>query len=525
MNKKLTVCILTAGRGTRMGPIGLNLTKALHPLGDKAIISHIIEKFPKNSEFIIGIGFLGNQIKNYLSMAHEGIKFTYVNVKNYDGPGSGPGHSLYCCKKYLMKPFYFVSCDTLWDNNINLELNSNWLGISKVKTEESQNYCNLKLKNNFVVDVSDKKKVDEKNFRAFVGLCFIYDYQIFWKGLNSKILIDGEHQISNGVKYLIDNTKTRGINIKWTDVGNKEKYENAIKKFTNYDFSKTDEALYILNDKVIKFFVDPNIVKLRYKKSKRNHQVFPHILHTKNQFYSYDYQSGKTLYQLNNEKIFTHLLDWLSKKLWKKSNKNNHSMKKSCLLFYRDKTQERVKLFKQKYPKADKNLKVNNQNVPPISKLMKKIDWENLSNGIARFIHGDLQFDNILYNKKNNNFVLLDWRQDFAGNIDFGDIYYDLSKLYGGIIINYDLIKLNAFNYTENGNEIKYDFEVRKKMLNYKKIFEKFCVKNLYDLKKIRILTSLIYINMAPLHKYPFDKLLFHHGKRMLFDEINYNHE
>ena len=36
-----TVCILTSGKGTRMGSLGLKLAKALHPMGGKAIISHI----------------------------------------------------------------------------------------------------------------------------------------------------------------------------------------------------------------------------------------------------------------------------------------------------------------------------------------------------------------------------------------------------------------------------------------------------------------------------------------------------
>ena len=39
------VCILTAGRGTRMGALGDNLNKALLPINQKAAISWIIEKF------------------------------------------------------------------------------------------------------------------------------------------------------------------------------------------------------------------------------------------------------------------------------------------------------------------------------------------------------------------------------------------------------------------------------------------------------------------------------------------------
>ncbi len=504
-----------------MGSISSNLTKALHPLGDKAIISHIIEKFPVNTEFVVGIGFLGDQVKNYLKMAHEKIRFKFVNVKNYDGPGSGPGYSLFCCKKYLQRPFYFVSCDTLWDNDINFDVKSNWLGISKVKLSETKNYCNLKLEKNRVIDVLDKKKTPAENYRAFVGLCHIKDHRIFWKGLNSKTLIDGEHQISNGLKYLIDNTNTISMKIRWTDVGDKEKYENAQKKYTNYDFSKTNEALYILNNRVIKFFADPKVIELRINKSNVNKKVFPKIDKISKQFYSYKFQTGKTLYEKNNEKIFDYLLEWLRVNLWKKDSIQNTNIQQACMSFYRDKTLERVDLYQEKYPDKDTVKFINNKKIPSLSYLINKISWDYLSNGVPAFIHGDLQFDNILYNENKNIFILLDWRQDFAGHIKFGDIYYDLAKLYGGILINYDFIKLNLFSYSETQERIEYDFAIRHQTSKYKIIFEKFVKNNSFDLKKIRILTSLIYLNMSPLHKYPFDKLLYSLGKSMLYKELD----
>ena len=106
------VCILTAGKGTRMGALGKILNKALHPIDGKAIITHIINKFPENAEFIVGVGFLGDQVRNYLQIAHRERNISFVEIDNFDGPGSGPGYSLLCCQSQLQKPFYFVSCIT-----------------------------------------------------------------------------------------------------------------------------------------------------------------------------------------------------------------------------------------------------------------------------------------------------------------------------------------------------------------------------------------------------------------------------
>ena len=76
---------------------------------------------------------------------------------------------------------------------------------------------------------------------------------------------------------------------------------------------------------------------------------------------------------------------------------------------------------------------INGNIVPPISELLNLVDWDNLSSGIPTRFHGDLHFENILISET-GNFSLLDWRQDFAGLQEYGDLYYDLAKLLHGMI-------------------------------------------------------------------------------------------
>jgi len=504
-----------------MGAMGLTIPKALHAINSKAIISLIIEKFPKDTEFVVGLGFLGTQVRQYLELAHPEGNFNYVEVDNFDGPGSGPGYSLLCCKDYLLKPFHFVSCDTLWDNEIDWTQKENWLGVDQIDSSESENYCNLKIIDGQITEVADKIKVDSNQYKAFVGLCHIKDYEVFWEALDDKNLIDGEHQISNGVNKLISRKYVKPVLIDWTDVGDKRKYEKALGKYENFDFSKTDETLYIVNNKVIKFFVDGTISEKRVSKARLNPNVFPDIKRHLHQFYSYDFQNGETLYKKNNDEIFKSLLEWLSNNLWKSVNIGTEEIKGSCEIFYKRKTLERLDKFKEKYPKFKEIKRINGVEVPMVQELINKLPWSSIYKGIPCFMHGDLQFDNIIYDEGSKTFLLLDWRQDFAGNIDYGDLYYDLAKLYGGMILNYDLIKLNLFDYFESNQEISIDFAQRYKTGDYIKILEEFIHLKEYDLHKVRLIVGLIFLNMSPLHHAPFDKFLHSLGRLFLHEELS----
>ena len=150
-----------------------------------------------------------------------------------------------------------------------------------------------------------------------------------------------------------------------------------------------------------------------------------------------------------------------------------------------------------------------------LKEILNKIDWKYLCNGLPQFIHGDLQFDNILMNKK-KEFKLIDWRQSFGKSVRIGDQYYDFAKLLGGLEINYDLIKKNRFDYELNKENVKLKIPKRKNTQNLIICLEKFLNKRKFDIKKVRILTGLIFLNMSPLHHKPFDKLLFIYGKYYL---------
>ena len=510
-----TVCILTSGTGSRLGSYTKKKNKSLLSLKKKSIISRIFENFPKNSEFVISIGYKGKQVKDFIKIHHPDLNVKFVEVKNFKGKGSGPGTSLLKCKKYLQKTFFFVSCDTIWKKKIFNITNFDWMGSYNSKKIDTKNFCNLISNKNYIYKIIDKKKVKKTNNTSiFVGLAFIKNYKLFWEGFKLKSL--NEPQVSLGFNNILKTNTIKKINIDWEDTGTKKNYENLIIKNEKYNFNKDDQQIYISKLRVTKFFTNKKIVNKIFNKGNLNKKVFPSNLIKKNNFISYDYIKGLTLYNYYNKDTLNMLLNFLEKNLWNNKIKKSNNFKNICKDFYFNKTKKRIAIFKNKYKYLDaSSYNFKKIKLLKIKDIFKKIDWEFISDGTPRFIHGDLQFDNILLTNK-KKFKLIDWRPNFGKNNLIGDLYYDFAKLLGGLEINYDLIKKHKFNFKLYNNNIFMKISKRKKTHDLIKFFENYLIKNGHDLSKVKIITGLIFLNMAPLHKEPFDKLLYFFGKYYL---------
>ncbi len=522
MNYKL--CILAAGSGRRMRPLTDKINKALLPVNYKAAISHVIEKHNANIEIIIAVNYEKDKIKQYLKCAHPDRKITFVEVPKIDGQGSGPGFSLICCRKYLNMPFVFSTIDTLYKEDCP-QPTKNWMGISEV--EDPKNFCTVKIspKQNLIKSFIDKSKFGTN--LAFIGIAGIKNHEEFFSSLiEDKTEINQELQVSNGFNGLL-NKELKSIKFSWYDIGNKEGYYKANKYFSKnnieFDFSKKDEYIYFINNNVIKYFSESEIVKNRIKRTYFLPKITPNIIDQTTNFYSYEKIDGKVIYDQKNINVINELLRWLKSELWtprKLSDTDEIKFFKACKDFYYKKTIKRLKKYYERFECKDQQSIVNNIKIGKVSELLEKIDFNFISKGLPTKFHGDLQFDNILLTKK-NTFKLLDWRQDFSGLIEYGDMYYDLAKLNGGLYISYKKIKKNKFDIEFSNDKINLSLEKDYFLIKSKEIFDNFVLENNYDLVKIEILTGLIFLNMSPMHHSPFSHYVYYLGKKQLSKWIN----
>ena len=518
------VVIPTAGIGSRLDKLTRNLNKSLLSVAHRPILSHLIEQFPQTCEFVIALGHKGGLVKDFLELAYSENTFYFVNVEPYEGKGSGLGYSLLCCEEYLQEPFIFISCDTLVKEPIpNPEYN--WLGFSSVK--DLSPYRTLKVKGQDVIQINEKGKNNSVDDRAYIGLAGVYDYTRFWSAMKEDKKTSIEQGEVFGLRNILKKQTIRSKAFTWFDTGNPEALDLTRKSFQEIDgpniLEKENESIWFVGDRVIKFSTDSQFIQNRFKRADKLNGFVPKLLDVKKHMYSYIKVQGQVLSDVINPSLFSYFLEYCQS-FWKKEVLNFEEQKdfeKRCYQFYHDKTLDRVKLFYKNFDQQDRSESINGQVMQSLSSLLNRIDWKNLANGLAGRFHGDFHFENILWESKEKKFTFLDWRQDFGGSLEIGDIYYDLAKLLHGLIVPHDSIVKNLFSIEWEDHEISFNLHRKKVLVECEQQFNTWCEKSGFSLSKIRILTALIYLNIAALHHYPYSLFLYALGKKMLKKELS----
>ena len=516
------VVIPTAGIGSRLEKLTKYLNKSLVSIANRPTISHLIEQFPEDCEFVIALGYKGNLVRDFLELAYPKKVFFFVNVDPYEGKGSGLGLSLLSCEQYLEQPFVFLSCDTLVKGKMPA-LTQNWMGYA-----ERGDYSKYRTLNVIDGEVSEicEKGIIKDNLKAYVGIAGIYDHCTFWQAMHH-----GENDAINqgeafGIKVMLESSKVFANKFKWFDTGNLESIKIARKEYSQPDepniLEKENESIWFVNDNVIKYSDDIKFITNRVERVKELKGFVPQIHASKPNMYCYKKIKGEIISDIITKPIFEDFLKkckffWKEKKLIKFKKDQFES---NCLNFYKDKTFKRVQLFYEKFKQTDNAEFINDEQMPKLEKLLNDIDWKWVSSGLPGRFHGDFHFENILYSKKDKTFTFLDWRQDFAGDLSVGDIYYDLAKLTHGLIVNHGVIVNELYSASWKGNKIFYELHRKKNLVECEQRFYRWLTENNYDLKKVKLLTGIIYLNIAALHHFPYSLLLYGLGKKILKKEL-----
>ncbi len=493
--------------------------KALLKVGDQAAISHIIDLFPSDSEFVVALGHLGDLVRQYLTMAHPDLNVTYVEIDKYSVPGSGPAYALEKCKEHLQEPFFFVACDTIIHKRHFLDKHQgdvDYLAYDYIDPKHSDRYCTLQLYLDQVISLMDK--VPNGTDKAFTGFAHIRNWSEFWKAMTlNKSQIYQEFQLSPVFAMM---PGMQAYWMRWNDVGSEQGLLAARARFPGIqNLDKLDEELYVVDGSVVKYFHNKSIVRSRLRRTQILGDLVPKLTgHTAN-YYRYRFVSGEDLFRRDDMQwLMEPLLNWAKEKLWVKPEQVDEArFHKACRDFYYVKTIGRINQFFSKTGIEDRAENINGYPTAPIQKYLELINWTNLceDGAVATGFHGDFQPANIVVNSF-KDFKLIDWRQDFGGIFDYGDQYYDFAKLYCSLLMPHPSIKDGKYSLRESAGEVFADIYVPDDIRVCREIFENWLTRNGYSIGRTSLLAAIVMLNMAPLHEHPLDQWLYYYSKNLL---------
>jgi dTDP-glucose pyrophosphorylase len=516
------VCIPCAGTGSRLGELTHFINKSLVSIANRPTLAHLIEQFPTDAEFVIALGHKGHLVREFLTLAYPERQFFFAEVAPFEGPGSGLGLSLQTCKQHLQQPFVFISCDTLVEESIPGP-DQNWMGYAEVANLDA--YRTIAVTSSGVSAIAEKGEGQAPTHKAYVGLAGIHDFQQFWAAMAQGGQTAMETGEAHGMRSLLPNSiQARAFT--WHDTGNPDSLAQTRQHYREPDepniLEKANEAIWFVGDTVIKFSDDKKFIANRVKRVQQLQGFVPEVTGAETHMYRYPKVQGKVLSEVITRPLFDRLLEhsdrfWIKESL---STEETMSFKETCMKFYRDKTYERVELFYKNFDCKDGIEAINGKAMPSLASLLNSIDWNWLANGLPGRFHGDFHFENILWSSSDQQFVFLDWRQDFGGDLSTGDIYYDFAKLLHGLIISHELIAGDFFRVDWHSESVVFDFHRKQILVECERHFGAWLENHRYDRKKVWVLTALIYLNIAALHHHPYSLLLYALGKSMLKSEL-----
>ncbi len=508
------VVIPCAGIGARMGNWCDQLNKALVPVANRPTIDYALEKIPREVTVVIALGYKGDLVREFLELTYSDRSFVFCLVDRFEGLGSGLRYSLLQCRSELQCPFVFYTNDAIILDDLPPPV-ENWAGYSDARAGEVYRPVCFAPQDRSMLQFIAEKGVLPGN-RAYIGISGVKDYDKFWQQL-----LD-EHEKGHpdvgevsGMNVLPD---TSAKYLVWHDAGSFNARNAAEKALLRPDdpfiLPKEREAIWFCDRQVIKFSADPEFVSGRVQRASSLAPFVPVLEDHSRHFYTYRKIEGRIMSDGATAADFERLLKWLGPFWEPRKDLDTERWTSSCMAFYHDKTMRRLGEYFDRFGIVDWPTKINGRVVLPPKMLLESQPWDELAEGCPVRWHGDLHFNNILMTE--DGFCLLDWRQDFDGLLDVGDLYYDLAKLLHGLIVSHDLIVRGKFRFEAVKRTVRFDFFRKHSLSECEEVLERWVISSGLDWQRVCRLAALVFINNAPLHEAPYANLLFYLGLSML---------
>jgi choline kinase len=500
------VFIPAAGLGSRTKGTNSILPKPLLSIGNQPLIGRIMSLYPKETHFVIGVGYKADWVKQvaHVVALENSQQVSFFETDSWKIENKGLTNTILDSKPHIFGNFIFHAVDSLIPEKTCLELigsSENTIVAGVPITPGDYRFLRGEKW------VRDRLDHESKEF-AYVGVSFVRNIDGFWKKLED----DAKKQPEAGETLGIDPKFARVIKLtpgEWVDSGSREGLAKSRVNFKNPDtvLERSNEAIWNIGQSMYKFHEDEKFISNRILRAESLYPFVPEVSFVSSNLYSYRRVEGETLSKAP-EKSFGHFLEFC-KQFWFENLGDTGYDRNIFDNFYQVKSMNRIRDYLALDPEYNPKT-INGLEVVPIKNLIESVPWDELSSITPVRAHGDLHPDNVIFNPKSEKYTLLDWRQEIGGNTGaIGDLYYELGKIMHGLMVDHETVSRDEFHSIRNGNDYAHDILISEKKKNWLLGFQRFLADNSFDLNRTKLMTGIIFLNIASLHHEPYNKYLF----------------
>jgi glucose-1-phosphate thymidylyltransferase len=195
----MKVILPMAGFGTRLRPLTWSKPKPLVPVAGKPVLGHVLDMLavlPELEEVVFIVGYLGDQVQEYVHTAYPDLRARYVEQKEL----LGQSQAIWLAREYLQGSILILFVDTLIEADFRNILRKPDEGVACVKrVEDPRRFGVVEVGSNGWIRRLVEKPTDTGNNLVVVGCYYLPSGEALIRAIGTQM----EKEIRLGEEFFL----------------------------------------------------------------------------------------------------------------------------------------------------------------------------------------------------------------------------------------------------------------------------------------------------------------------------------